>query len=167
MVKPHHWKHILPHHVTLWPGLSWAAAFPMADSDTDSERCRTTALGWHSWRSCPDPATDPWLLSLLWCVCMCQESVQLVCMHVYAHAKCAWVCKDKSLTSRAPIRAPSKRPGDIYRIAGRGGHPKEAAGILPLDVTSEDSALPRVSQKDTENEKERKIVETICTSSGS
>ncbi|CAB1450886.1 unnamed protein product [Pleuronectes platessa] len=38
MVKPHHWKHILPHHVTLWPELSWATVFPMADSDTDGER---------------------------------------------------------------------------------------------------------------------------------
>lgn len=30
------------------------------------------------------------------------------------------MCKDKSLASKAPIRAPSKTPGDIYRIAGRG-----------------------------------------------
>lgn len=29
------------------------------------------------------------------------------------------MCKDKSLASKAPIRAPSETPGDIYRIAGR------------------------------------------------
>lgn len=91
MVKPHHWKHILPHHVTLWPELSWAAVFPMADSDTDSERCQTTALGWHSSRSYPDPATDPSHASLFGCVCVCQASVCLVHMHVCACQVCVSV----------------------------------------------------------------------------
>lgn len=66
------------------------------------------------------------------------------------------MCKDKSLASKAPIRSPSKRLGDIYRIAGRGGHPSEAAGLLPLHATLDAPALPRVSQKDRQNERRKR-----------
>lgn len=49
--------------------------------------------------------------------------------------------------ARLPQEPPSKRPGDIYRIAGRGAHPSEAAGILLLHATLDAPAIPHVSQK--------------------
>lgn len=81
MAKPHHWKHILPHHITPGSELSWAAVFPMADSDTDSERCQTTTFGW------PNPAPCNWSLTFipLW-MCMCESGICVTC--VYA---CIWM----------------------------------------------------------------------------
>lgn len=80
--------------------------FPWLTATQTARGVRPQPSGWHSSRSYPDPATDPSHLSLSGCVCMCQASVY---MHVYVHAKCAWVCEDKSLASKAPIRAPLQK----------------------------------------------------------
>lgn len=75
--------------ITLWPR---AAVFPMADSDTDSVRCRTTAT--ESQIQALQPIPDIYTsVRVSHCVCR--------------HAKGAWVCRDTSFGSKAPIRAQS------------------------------------------------------------
>lgn len=84
------------------PGL---ALFPMADSDTDSQRCRTATLG--SSRSPrlqprPDPAADPFARPSA-----PQASVEHAWVHVRAPRVCASVRKTKRETSQGflPLRA--------------------------------------------------------------
>lgn len=88
MVKPHHWKHILPHHVTLWLQLSWAALFPMAEVTQTVRGVRPQPSARNSTQSYPVrqliPHTDTTLN-----VCACVGHLCGLCICIYMHVKCA------------------------------------------------------------------------------